>query len=396
MKRILKIPLAFIAAIFLIFVFQMLPKDNKIQIKSNSENRNAELMFKGLENARDFTMDEQGNYYIAFKNKVQIISPTGKSYVLFQMPNINIFSICSDKNKLYYSSDNKIFYFDLNSRQNTEIINDLPNYGDYNQSILKINGENLFITIGAATNSGVVGNDNIWKENNPYFHDIMPILITLKGMNFGTEKTGAFQSYKTSSSKGQIVSPHFPGNASILKYNIKTGERDTFASGIRNIKGMDFTTEGKVAATVGGMENRGLRPILGDSDYIYEIEKGIWYGWPDYSGGDPIDCPRFKGKNGSKLNTVLENHPNTNPPGPRYQSNSVDELGELAVDRAGIIGDKNTIYFYKKGNIYSLDKKNIVKEEFILPGSNNCRIKFYNNCLIILDNKGNIFSIKSI
>lgn len=396
MKRIIKIPLACLTVIFLIFVFQIHSEDYKIEIKSNSEIRNAELMFKGLKNARDFTMDEQGNYYVAFKNKVQIIDPKGKSYELFRLPNINIFSICYDKNKLYYSSDNKIFSFDLNNRKNIEIISDLPNFGDYNESILKINGEYLYITIGAATNSGVVGDDNIWKENNQYFHDISPILITLKGMNFGEQKTGAFQSYKTPSSNGQIVSGHFPGNASILKFNIKTGEKSNFAYGIRNIMGMDFTIEGKVAATVGGMENRGLRPVLGDSDYIYEIEKGIWYGWPDYSGGDPVDSPRFKGKNGSKINTVLENHPNTNPPGPRYQSNSVSELGELAVDKTGIIGDKNTIYFYKKGTIYSLDKKNIVREEFILPESISCRIKFCNNSLLILDNNGNIFSIKSI
>ena len=36
-----------------------------------------------------------------------------------------------------------------------------------------------------------------------------------------------------------------------------------------------------------------VRGIKNDRDYIYEINGDRWYGWPDYSGGDPITSPRF-------------------------------------------------------------------------------------------------------
>jgi len=401
MNKILKIFLICIFIISAVFIFQknFIDEYKNDKIVSTDKNLASTLKFKGLQGAVDFVLDEEGNYYIAFKNSIQIIKVNGKSYELFKSSNINIDSLCYSDKKLYYSSETKIFCFDLTAGKNSEIMNDLPNLGDYKESILRVKGDYLYITIGAASNSGVIGEDNIWLSNLPYFHDISPNSITLKGINFGQENTGAFQSPKTKSIKGQMISGHFPGNASVIIYNTKSRESETFAWGIRNIKGMDFTSEGKLIATVGGMENRGLRPIIGDSDYIYEIKKGTWYGWPDYSGGDPVNSPKFKGKNNSEVKLILENHPTTNPPAPIYQSKAVSELGAVAVDPEGVIGEKNVIYFYDSGNnkIYSLDKKSILKEKFILPSNfSGCIMKFYKNKFFILDNSsGNLFSIEN-
>lgn len=77
----------------------------------------------------------------------------------------------------------------------------------------------------------------------------------------------------------------FPGNASLIKLTLSNNNIETFAWGLRNINGMNVNSEGKIFAVVGGMEDRGLRPVKGDYDYIYEIQEGKWYGWPDYSGG---------------------------------------------------------------------------------------------------------------
>lgn len=394
MKKVLRILLPCIFIISFIFIFLYFPKEQYLKIKL--DNKSATLKYKGLKDARDFTIDNSGNYYIAYKNKIQIIETNGKSYELLNSKELDIYSLCSKDKTIYFSSKTKVYSFDLLTKKSIEIIKDIPNHGDYKESILRIFGDNLYITIGAATNSGIVGDDNSWKETQPYFHDIPPVLLTLKGTNFGQDKTGAFQSYKSQSSKGQIVSSHFPGNGSVIIFNIKTGNSETFAYGIRNIKGMDFTKEGKLTTVVGGFENRGSRPIIGDSDYIYEIDKGNWYGWPDYSGGDPVDSPRFKGKNGSKVNFILENHPNTNPPAPKYQDNLLGELGDMAIDTTGAMGDINSIYFYKNGSIFSLDKKNILKEEFILQAkTKDCKIKFYKDQLLIYDGFGNIFLINS-
>ena len=277
------------------------------------------------------------------------------------------------------------------TKKKFEIIKDIPNYGDYKNSIIKIRGDYLYVTIGSATNSGVVGEDNTWVKDNFYAHDVTPKDITLKGFNFGTDKTGAFQSYKTKSIKGQIIPEHFPGNASVIIYNLKTGNSETLAWGIRNITGMDFNSEGKLISAVGGMEDRGARPIKGDTDYIYEIKKGIWYGWPDYSGGDPVTSPKFKTSKGMTIQFILENHPTTNPPAPLYQHNTVGSIRALAVDINGILGEKNCIYFYDKLNnvMYGFNGAGAVKED--VKFSENTLIasmKFEEKTLSILDGKG--------
>ena len=188
-----------------------------------------------------------------------------------------------------------------------------------------------------------------------------------------------------------------PGNSSIIIYNLKTGAEGNFAWGIRNMKGIDFNSEGKILVTVGGMEDRGLRPVKGDSDYIYQIKKNAWYGFPDYAGGDPISSPKFKGINNNTIPFILDQHPTTNPPAPIYQHNSVDSLVSLAVDKKGMIGDKDCIYFYEKNDnsIYSLNKINALKEKINFGnGTYISSMKFFNN-LIVLDSKsGYLISIE--
>ena len=63
---------------------------------------------------------------------------------------------------MYYASGTIVYSYNLISKENNEIIKNIPNYGDYNKSLIRINGDYLFVTIGAATNSGVVGLDNQW------------------------------------------------------------------------------------------------------------------------------------------------------------------------------------------------------------------------------------------
>lgn len=368
---------------------------NKVIIKD--KNISCDVKYRGLKEATDFVADSSGNYYIAYKDKIQVINKNGESYYLIKNDKLNISSLDFSDNILYFSSNTKIYSYNLSNKKMFEIVKDLPNYGDYKNSIVKVGGDYLYITIGAVTNSGVVGNDNKYIKNNPFMHDISPEDITLKGINFGKDKTGAFQSYKTRSTNGQLVAGHSPGNSSILIYNIKTGNSETFAWGIRNITGMDFNSQGKLLAIVGGIEDRGIRPVKDDSDYIYEIKKGNWYGWPDYSGGDPITSPRFRLNNNFNLQFVLDNHPTTNPPAPLYQYNRVSSIKSLAIDKKGIIGNKDCIYFYDKSNnnIYAFNGIGTGKEEANLPKNSFITdMKIYNNSLLVLDsNHGYLYSI---
>lgn len=396
-KVALKVIVVIIIMLFCVFVIKkFFYKDyNYFTIKNQSLTYN--IKFKGLEEAIDFVVDPYENMYICYNDRIQYISKQGKSYYIIKDKDLRITSIEYFENKLYFTSKTKLYCYDLNKKVLNVLVKDLPNYGDYKDSVIKIYNGYLYLSIGATTNSGVVGADNKWLLENPYVYDISPKTITLKGLSFGEDKTSAFQSFKTKSVKGQIVPEHYPGNGSILLYNLSTGNNETFAWGIRNVTAMDFNKEGKLYAGVGGMEDRGLRAIKGDNDYIYQINKDTWYGWPDYSGGDPVNSPKFKGNGNNKIQFILENHASTNPPAPFYQHKKVGVLGSIAIDNNGSLGAKDIIYFNDNGNnnLYSLNNLGMVKEEGTFSLNSKIKaMKIYKNSLLVLDGKlGYLYNI---
>ncbi|EJP6470908.1 hypothetical protein NHI66_000146 [Clostridium botulinum] len=388
MKKIIKsLTVICLIGILSFIVTKHYYKDND-NIKLYNDKINCDLKYKGLKGARDFVLDEEGNYYIAFKNKIQFIDVKGKSYDILNKEKLNINSLAYRDKYLYFTSNNELYSYDIEKRKEDILINDLPNIGDYNKSLIIIKDNYLYLTIGSSTNSAVVGKDNKWISSSPFFSDVSPHSLTLNGRNFGDKGTGAFSAYGTKAVRGQRVAEHFPGNSSIIAYNLKNENMETYAWGIRNFKGIDFNSKGKILVSIGGMEFRGDRPVKGDRDYIYEINKGVWYGWPDYSGGDPIDSPRFKGKNNKPIGFVLDNHPSRNPPAPLYQHKTLNSLGTIAVDYNGGIFSKDSIIFYEKNEktLYSLDNLGIIKKEAAFEKANIESMKVVNKKLIILDN----------
>ncbi|MFL0196331.1 hypothetical protein ACJDU8_12310 [Clostridium sp. WILCCON 0269] len=399
MKKLLKILSMIIIVLVSVFVikFYFYKTHSKIKVQIKDVTLSCNLKYRGLKGAVDFVVDEKGTYYIAYKNRIQIIKSDGESYDILKNLSLNIYSMDYYKGNLYYSSDDKVYCYSIEKGENSVLISGMPNYGDYKDSVLKVKGGYIYVSIGAATNSAVVGDDNIWIKNNLYAHDVTPIDLTLKGINFGREKRGAFQSYNTQSVKGQIIPKHFPGNASVIVYDLADGSSETFASGIRNVTGMDFTSDGKFICAIGGMENRGSRPVIGDTDYIYEIKKGVWYGWPDYSGGDPVTSPKFKSIKNSPLQFVLDNHPNANPPAPLYQHKAVGAIGKLTIDTEGVLNQKDSIFFYDKSDsiIYSFRGIGSPMEEIKFNSNSQIsNIKIFNRELLALDeNEGYLYSI---
>jgi len=395
MKRIIGFIVILVVMSFALFSFKNFSKEYKVTVKDDI--LRSQILLKGLSNAVDFTKDDQGNYYVAFKDKVQYIDKIGRSYNIFINKKLSITSLDYKNGVLYYASDTSIYSYNLISKKNIEIIKGIPNYGDYKNSLIRINGDYLFVTIGSATNSGVVGLDNQWLANYPQNHDVTPKRITIKGLNFGVNKTGAFVSYQTRNKNGQMITEHKIGNSSIIIYNLKTGAEGNFAWGIRNMNGIDFNSEGKILVSVGGMENRGLRPVNGDSDYIYKIKKNAWYGFPDYTGGDPINSPKFKDSSNKTIPIILDNHPSTNPPAPIYQHKAVDSLFALAIDKKGILGDKDCIYFYEKNDnsIYSLNKIGPLKEKVNFGSATYITsMKFFNDLEVLDSKSGYLICIK--
>ena len=346
---------------------------------------------KGCNDARAFDFDEDNNLYIAFKDKIKIIKNDSKEVQLINNSDLNIYDIIYDNNNLIISTDNRVLQYDLEENIYTEIINNLPNEGLNKEIELALYNNCLYISIGSNTNSGVVE-----REGDPY--DIPTFQWVLSGEFFGENKTGAFSEYSTFIKKGEKINEAKISSGSLLKYDLNSKEVVTYASGIRNIKGIAFNSDNDLLAIVGGMEYSGIRPISNDSDYIYKLREKHWYGWPDFSGGDPINSERFS--DGGIINKFLIlNHPSEVPYGPIYQHFSVSSLKGFAIDTNGeVLKKDNGIFADNKENyLYELSKSGVAKMIVDL-GDNSYveQIKSKGSAIYVLDSKaGNIYKLQN-
>jgi len=369
------------------FIAYNLSKDKvKLDVMKGYE---YDIKAKGLNGAKDISIDEEGNVLVAFENEVRTIRSDGKENKILLNRNRNIQSIMYNKGNIFYISGNSLFQYNIKTEEDKELLSNLPNSGEYENSKLALNEDKIYISIGAATNSGVA------EDGKTY--DLSPIKITLKGKNFDGDKTGAFVEYGTKTSEGQVVKAAYPGNASIITYNINNNKSELFAWGIRNIKGWGFYSSGELFGIVGGMENRGLRPIKSDVDYIYNIKKGYWYGWPDYSGGDPVNSPRFNEAESEKTTFLLDKHPTVNPEAPFYQSERIDSLQALTIDKQGDFSSENAILFFDKNEkrLVSLTKDRISSSLINIKGNGEIIDieKFRDKIFMLEKNEGIIYEV---
>lgn len=375
--------------------FMIVEEKNEIYNLGNEDDSiEFRVRYKGLKDAVDFIFIDN-KMYIAFSKEIKCIENGKEPYSILYDEELDINYMEALGDNLYFISKSKLMSIDINNKTVKEHISDLPNKGDYEEILLKAYKESIYITIGSMTNSGIVGNDNEWIKSYPKGCDLSPSLIKLR-----ENSIGAFTVKGKSNTNGQVIKAEHIGNSSIIVYNTNTLQYETYAWGIRNIKGIDITEDGRVFATVGGYEPRGERPVYNDSDYIYEVKKNNWYGFPDFSGGDSLDSPRFNNGEG-KINMILSEYP-MNPSAPYYQYNNVDSLKWLAIDNSGLISKNNqsNIFFYnnEKNSIY-YGIIGGVFDKFIELNS-KCSVssmKIMNNELYILDStNGFLFTIELV
>lgn len=394
MKKLAKYALIVIVIFLCTGIFTL--QYSKISSFINEQDISEELISKGLKGAKDFAIDDYGNYYIAYKDRIEFITMNGNGFVVHKDIKLDIFSIVYLNGELIFASGSNVFKYNIESKKCEEILSNIPNFGDYKESKLIVKDNLLFVTIGSATNSGVVGEDNKWIKDNEKNFDTTPFKITLKDIT-ATFTQGAFTAYNTKNTKNQVIESKQFGNASVIIYDLISQKSSLYAFGIRNITGIDMDSNGKIFIAIGGMENRGNRPIVGDVDYIYTLEKDQWYGWPDYSGGDPIDSPRFTDNNGKKIETIIKSVPNKNPIGPLYQHTSVSSIYAVAVDKYSITSEKDVVYFYDKTDSKLIGINSVGYTKRIININKNSTItqmKFKQNKFIILDGtNGNLFEI---
>lgn len=210
------------------------------------------------------------------------------------------------------------------TRQN--IIMGLPSNGDnYNSPVAFSPDNKLYFGQGTVTNSGVVGNDNEWITISPLLCDYAGDYIMLYGQNFETSNilteslpedtalTGAFSPYGIPNLPFEIRKQNIKASGSILKANLDGSNLEQVAWGFRDPSYLKFDISGQLYAANNGFNPIGSRPIENATEDFYNIESGLWYGWPDYSGGDMVTLPRFKPINGPQPTPLFKNYPNIPP-----------------------------------------------------------------------------------
>jgi glucose/arabinose dehydrogenase len=209
----------------------------------------------------------------------------------------------------------------------TRLIENLPGKGDHHADgpALGPDGK-IYFGQGTATNSGVVGDDNArfgWLKRFPQFHDTPCQDITLNGKNFTSADvlkqgrsevvTGAFSPFGTSTTAGQVIKGSLPCSGAIMRINPDGSGLELVAWGFRNPFGLAFSPDGQLYVTDNGYDERGSRPVWGAGDLLWRVTQGAWYGWPDFSGNQPLQQEGFKPPGKAAPSPLLQKYPGAPP-----------------------------------------------------------------------------------
>lgn len=233
----------------------------------------------------------------------------------------------------------------------TVLVEGLPSLGDHHTDAPVIGQDGyLYFGQGTATNSGVVGPDNYdygWLKRYPSFHDIPCKDILLAGQNFTSDNplteakedkavTGAYLPFGTASKPNQVVKGAVPCSGAIFRVPLEGGALELVAWGLRNPFGIAFSPENKLYVTDNGYDTRGSRPGYGTGDVLWAIEPGQWYGWPDFSAGQPMNTDDYETPE-KDPKFLLAKHPNT-PPKPAAILGVHSSSNGLDFSRSGQFG----------------------------------------------------------
>lgn len=284
--------------------------------------------------------DEQGFCYVTeaghkVDSKPRILkvnTQTGEYETYFDLPQERwvktgaLTGACWHQGRLYFMNTDTLSRLAADGSIE-DLVTDLPGRGDHqsNYPIVGPDGK-LYFGQGTATNLGVVGADNYayeWLKVFPDFHDRPGADITLTGRNYEyqnvlgdlaqTVRTGAYVPFGTVTHAGQVIPGTVKCNGSVLRCNPDGSDLELVAWGFRNPYGTAFHPDGRLFATEHDIDERSRRYVVGDTEDLYEVKEGEWYGWPDFAAGIRLDDPRWHGRG---REPVIADHPNPDPPKP--------------------------------------------------------------------------------
>ncbi|WP_228351431.1 PQQ-dependent sugar dehydrogenase [Variimorphobacter saccharofermentans] len=286
-----------------------------------------EVFIQGLDAPSCIAFDQSGNLYIGESGYItkepSILKYNGQFSRITDGFYPPLTGICIHNEDIFVSHHCTVTVIKKDGTRKN-IISGLPSQGDHWNSNVTIGMDNkLYFGQGTATNSGVVGNDNHWVSDCPYLCDFPGSYVMLNGQNYKTEnifsqvheyvETGAFSPYGIPNIPYETRKGILKASGSILRANLDGSGLELVAWGLRFPTYVKFDHSNNLYAANQGYEVRGSRPIANAPDEFQLIKQGVWYGFPDYAGGEPVTLDRFRPDGKHQPQFLLVNHPNTPP-----------------------------------------------------------------------------------
>jgi glucose/arabinose dehydrogenase len=278
----------------------------------------AELVAQDLAAPTMVTFDNQDRVIIAESGKgggepkVIRVEPNGSKTILVHGTDLGdqtpISGVAFHDGKIYISHAGTISLLEQDGKVLHPLIKGLPGNGDHPIGQMVFKGTVMYFTIGTATNSGVVGPDNVWTTTSKYKsdHDIPCKDLKITAETFGDKKkTSAFTSLESTQPKDTVIKSNIKCNGALLRANVDGTGLSVFASGFRNPFGLEIASDGNFYVTEQGMENKGLRPLANSQSCLYKVTEGQWFGWPDFNCSAALKKPVISNPPSSKLDKPL-------------------------------------------------------------------------------------------
>jgi glucose/arabinose dehydrogenase len=316
-----------------------------------------EVVMRDLTYPTSVTFDGDGNLYIAEAGfaygdpaapaRIWRVSPKWGLRVVADQLNGPVNDILWHDGRLYISHLGKISVLNADGTVR-DLVTGLPVSWDHHNNQLAVGPDGkIYFGVGTATNSGVVGLDNVypflWLAFFPDMHDVPARDIELAGVTYVTPdaltvmarqgdltstadavqqlvspenpllvRTGAYQPFGKSDAKR--IKGNVKSNGTILRMNPDGSGLEVYAWGLRNPFGVVWSPDGQLYVSDLGFDERGSRPIANAPDVIWRIKQDAWYGWPDYAAGVPVTDKRFKSSRGEAPKFLMKNHPPVEKP----------------------------------------------------------------------------------
>jgi hypothetical protein len=260
--------------------------------------------------------------------RVLRLNPAGGYQVIASDLRAPVTGLCFHHNCLYVSEGGhpgRISRIELPSRRQVTVIDGLPSRGDYHTNTPMVLDDWLYFGQGAATNSGIVSWEPLsmpWISAEHLAHDIPGYDVELAGranpedVRDPERQTSAFHPYGVCAEPGTLLKAKLPCTSAVMRCRLDGSDLQLVAWGLRNPFGLGLDATGRMLVIDLGLNDRGLRPVGEAESSLFELKTGDWYGWPDFSGGEPVTAPRFHSRRpGAKaVDFLLCNHLQLGPP----------------------------------------------------------------------------------